>query len=269
VQFDAKILHALQKLGLTYYGAKAYTTLVATGSATAITLSAESGVPRTRIYDALKRLEEDRWITVEYGRPRFYSPRYPKEVFEERSALLSSELDHASNELTLLYDRQIGKETYNFSLIRGVDNISARTLEMIGRARQSLIMMGTTIPFSRSEVERFKKMIIKAKRMDVGVRIVLSPEIWLKNGKIEVREAFGSLLADIRFFPPLPDDAHPSSWVSLYIDRKEALQMVAMGEPDGPDLQNASAMWIPNATWIKYALNTADFNGLWERLEPL
>jgi sugar-specific transcriptional regulator TrmB len=228
-----------------------------------------SGVPRTKVYDALRRLGEEKWVTVEQGRPRLYSPRYPKDVFEERVALLSSELDYCSNELTLLYDRQIGKETYHFSLIRGVDNISAKVLEMIGRARQSLIMMGSTFPFSQSEIKRLTKKIIKAKRMDVTVRLVSSPEIWLKSEKIDVRAAFQSLVSDIRLFPPPPDDAHPASWISLYVDRKEALQMIAMVEAGVPDLQSATAMWIPNATWAQYTLNMLDFDGLWEKLEPI
>ena len=108
---DAKILATLQKLGLTYYGAKVYATLVATGDTTATVLSTESEVPRTKIYDVLKRLEERNWIAVEQGRPIIYSPRYPKEVLEERRTLLCSEIDHCSNELALMYDRQIGKES--------------------------------------------------------------------------------------------------------------------------------------------------------------
>ena len=105
--------------------------------------------------------------------------------------------------------------------------------------------------------------------MDVTVRLVSSPEIWLKSEKIDVRTAFQSLVSDIRLFPPPPDDAHPASWISLYIDRKEALQMIAMVEAGVPDLQSATAMWIPNATWAQYTLNMLDFDGFWEKLEPI
>ena len=52
---DAKILITLQKMNLTYYEAKVYATLVATGATTATTLSTESEVPRTKIYDVLNR----------------------------------------------------------------------------------------------------------------------------------------------------------------------------------------------------------------------
>ncbi|MGZ7124151.1 MAG: helix-turn-helix domain-containing protein, partial [Halobacteriota archaeon] len=47
-KYNAKILITLQKLNLTYYEAKVYATLVATGATTATTLSTESEVPRTK-----------------------------------------------------------------------------------------------------------------------------------------------------------------------------------------------------------------------------
>ena len=57
--------------------------------------------------------------------------------------------------------------------------------------------------------------------------------------------------------------------MSLYIDRKEALQVIAMVEAGVPDLQGATAMWIPNATWAQYTLTVVDFDGVWEKLEPI
>ena len=52
----------LQKLGLTYYGARVYQTLVSLGPSDATKLSQESEVPRTKIYDVLRRLEGEGWI---------------------------------------------------------------------------------------------------------------------------------------------------------------------------------------------------------------
>jgi len=56
VLLETKVITTLQKLGLTFYEAKVYATLVATEGTTATVLSTESKVPRTKIYDVLKRI---------------------------------------------------------------------------------------------------------------------------------------------------------------------------------------------------------------------
>jgi sugar-specific transcriptional regulator TrmB len=273
---DAKILATLQKLGLTYYEAKVYATLVAIGATTATVLSTESEVPRTKIYDVLKRLEERKWITVEKGRPCTYSPRYPKEVVEERRTLLCSELDDCSNALGLMYDRQIGKEAHKLWLIRGVDNISAKIFEMIDRAKQSVIMMVIVgaLPFSPVEIEYLKKKIIKVKKKDVTVHIVAPPKIYLGDERIDIREVFRPVMTDIRLFPPLPDLDLPAldppvSGMSLCIDRKEVLLTIVKVEGGVPDLESTIAIWMPNATITQYIMNMSAFDRLWEEAEQV
>ena len=59
----------------------------------------------------MKRLEEEQWITIEKGRPNLYTPRYPKEVIEERRSKLYAEIDKVSNQLTMIYDQLIEKES--------------------------------------------------------------------------------------------------------------------------------------------------------------
>lgn len=78
------MLVTLQKLGLTYYGARVYVTLVSLGPSDATELAAESEVPRTKIYDVLKRLKTEKWITVEHTRPITYTPKYPRDILEEK-----------------------------------------------------------------------------------------------------------------------------------------------------------------------------------------
>lgn len=55
---DQKTIDLLQKLGLTFYGAKAYATLTTTGTTTPSILATEAEIPRSRIYGVIQRLEE-------------------------------------------------------------------------------------------------------------------------------------------------------------------------------------------------------------------
>jgi sugar-specific transcriptional regulator TrmB len=64
---DPSTISTLQKLGLTYYEAKAYLALMITGVTKPSILSEESEIPRTKIYGVLKSLEESNWITIEKG----------------------------------------------------------------------------------------------------------------------------------------------------------------------------------------------------------
>jgi len=269
---EATVITTLQKLGLTYYGAKVYATLVATGATTATVLSTESEVPRTKIYDVLRHLEEREWVTVKNGRPAIYNPRYPKEVLEEKRALFYSEFDHCLNELSLMYDRQIGKETYEVSLIRGDDNIFAKTLEMIDRARRRIVMLRLDIfPFSPAEVDRLRKEVTKAKKKGIIVRIISSQKIHSKDGRTDIREIFPSLLSDIRFLPVrLYYDNEVGSTV-LLIDNKEVLQLYPRVEAGVPDFESLVALWIANATIIQHIVNMNEFDRAWEGvalLEP-
>ena len=112
-------LSALQKLGLTLYGARAYAALISTGTTTATVLAREAEIPPTKIHETMKRLEEEQWVTIEKGRPNLYTPRYPKEVIEERRSKLYAEIDKVSNQLTMIIDQLIEKESPKVWVIKG------------------------------------------------------------------------------------------------------------------------------------------------------
>ena len=266
---DVKTLDTLQKLGLSSYEAKAYTALVAVGPTTATVLSAESEVPRTKIYGVLKRLEEEKWITVSKGMPSTYIPRYPREVVEQRRTHFCSELDQLSNKLTLLYDRQIENEALNALLIRGLDSISAKMMEMMDRARRSVMIMGSFS--SPVEIGRLNKKIIKAKKKDVTVRIIVIP--LLKEDETDIIGAFQPVKNDVRLFiPPLDDhwgfDDRPEFARWVLIDRREILLIVRAGE-GVPDLDRAIAMWISNASIVQHMMRPLVFDRLWELAEQI
>ena len=52
---NQKTIDLLQKLGLTFYGAKAYATLTTTGTTTPSILVTEAEIPRSRIYEVISR----------------------------------------------------------------------------------------------------------------------------------------------------------------------------------------------------------------------
>ena len=281
---EAKTLGTLQKLGLSAYEAKAYTALVALGPTTATVLSTEAAIPRTKIYEALRRLEDKKWITVSKGRPSTYIPRYPREAVEQRRALFCSEVDELSDTLTLLYDRQIEHEALDALLIRGIDSISAKMMEMVERARRSILIMGSFK--SPDEIDKLAKKIRNAKRKDVTVRVIVAFfHDWTLSKKelINIEEAFRIVKNDVRIFIPQHDheirendgrfggrfDTHgglPARWVG--IDRREIMLAVAKAAED-VDSESTIAIWISNAAITQYLMSPAMFDWLWEISEPI
>lgn len=70
----------LLKLGLSLNEAKVYACLVATGASTAAMLSMKAAVPRTKIYEVLRRLANLGLLSKIPGKTTRFSPRAPSEV---------------------------------------------------------------------------------------------------------------------------------------------------------------------------------------------
>jgi len=280
---NAKTLGTLQKLGLNSYEAKVYAALVGLGPTTATALSAEAAVPRTKVYQALRRLEEGHWITVSKGRPSTFIARYPRDVVEQRRSLFCSEVDELSDTLTLLYDRQIENEALDALLIRGIDSISAKMLEMVDRARRSVTIMGTFT--SPDEITRLNKRIRKANGKDVTARVIASfpsDGTLLEGDSVDVMEAFRPVKNNVRVFIHLHDevqqlkerfglrfDNRPGFTRRVIIDRREVLFAIAKTAEGILDLESAIAIWVSNAAITEYLTEPDMFDAMWDASEPI
>lgn len=181
---DEKMLVTLQKLGLTYYGSKVYATLVSLGPSDATELASESEVPRTKIYDVLRRLKTEKWITAEHTRPIKYTAKYPKDVIEERKAAFNSEIDEVSNQLSELYDKLIDNEIPKVWLLRGMNNITTKTLDMIRRAKKDVMLLGAL--YSENEIEQLKTELLYATKKGLDISVISRQSIKLKDGELDI-----------------------------------------------------------------------------------
>ncbi|WP_424359057.1 TrmB family transcriptional regulator [Methanocella sp. MCL-LM] len=253
---DEKVVATLQHMGLTYYGAKAYGALVALGHASPAAIAKEADVPRSKIYETLKRLEESGWARVERSRPLTYKPVYPKEAIEERRKALNAEIEYASAELSSVYDRQVDREAPNVKLIRGMDNIVPRIEDMASRARHDVCMLGAL--YTKDEITRVKKYLASARKRGVNVRIITRPTIATAEGDIATVEAFSRTDSDLRLFR--------TPFIKfVVIDGREIMIMFSRVEDDVPDARNAVAIWTPNRDISSYMLS--NFNMMWEAAE--
>ncbi len=253
---DPITISTLQKLGLTYYGAKAYAALMKTGATIPSILSEESGIPRTKIYEVLRKLEEDGWVVVEKGRPSRITPKYPKEIIKERKAIFNSDIDRISHEMTMTYDRLVENENPKVTIINCIDTIIHLTEEMMTSARKKIMIMGTL--YSQEEIEPMKKSINKAQERGISVRIITMPYLKLKDSEINIITELSKVTNDIKL-------GHPVYIKTLMVDDREVLITIAKVQNNIPDMENVSAIRISNPSFAAYTSSVFDMD--WKNLK--
>lgn len=145
-QWDTEILERLKELGLTEYDAKVYYILVSQGTLTAVDISRESGVPMSKIYVVLNRLENAGWISVVPERPKKYRAVDPGVTIGQASSLAISRLENSKNvllkSLKETYDkRPDDTEASEFLVVHGTINIINHFKEIIGSQDKGVTVM--------------------------------------------------------------------------------------------------------------------------------
>jgi sugar-specific transcriptional regulator TrmB len=255
---DEKVIDSLQKIGLTYYGAKAYAALVTMGPSGAEKIAKEADVPRSKIYQVLKRLGEEGWVKIEHGRPLLYKPRYPKEAIEERKLLLYADAEYASSELSSIYDRHVDKDAPKVWVLRGMDNIVPKIQDMMARAKSDIALLGAL--YSEEEIERVRKYIVSARKRGISVRIITRPKVVLKQGHIDLVEQLSPVVLDMKLLP--------TPFIKfVVVDGQEILIVFSKVVDDIPDPDNIIAIWTPNHEISSFM--QSNFNTMWDVASPL
>ena len=87
------IVKILQDLSLTEYEAKALVSLFKYDESDAPTLSRNSEIPKTRIYDVLEKLKKRGLVLEVYGRPKKFKAIEPNEIFKNLVSEKSKEVE--------------------------------------------------------------------------------------------------------------------------------------------------------------------------------
>ena len=91
---------SLERIGLTSYEIRTYSSLLKGGELTASDLSQKSGVPYSKIYEVLGSLEEKGWIGSDDSRPTKYFAKSPSTALEVTKQ--KAESDFKENETIVL-----------------------------------------------------------------------------------------------------------------------------------------------------------------------
>ena len=95
---EAGLLQNMRVLGFTPYEARAYHTLVRYGEMTARELSSLSGIPYSKTYEVLSRLQEKGFVEVQKSRPMRFKAVAPREALGRYGAHLLRNLEEEHRE---------------------------------------------------------------------------------------------------------------------------------------------------------------------------
>ena len=222
----------LKGIGLTMYEAQAYVTLTSLIQAPAVEVSEKSGIPRSKIYDVLKKLNEKDFIEIEDGRPLTYIVKSPVEVLSREKEKINSKIDDGITRLTNVYENGMNQVQAPIWRIYGVEKIINQEVEIIKRAKVSVNMR---IGFL---FENEAETLIKAfkSNRNLKVNILASPECYINNKEVNIIKTFKDAginiqKADIPFVKVLISDSREMmhTYTKFSEDKREVIPETAIG----------------------------------------
>jgi sugar-specific transcriptional regulator TrmB len=214
------------------YEAQAYVTLTSLITSTATEVAEKSGIPRSKIYDVLKGLEEKDFVEVEGGRPQTYHAKSPVEVLNREKERIDSQIDDTVTRLTSIYENGMSQVQAPIWRIYGVEKIINKELEIIKRAKASINMRIGFLFEGEGEalVEAFKR------RDDLKVNILASPTCYINNEEINIIKMFKDASisiqkADIPFVKVLISDSKEMmhTYTKFSEDKRNVIPETAIG----------------------------------------
>ncbi|MCF7808576.1 MAG: hypothetical protein K9M49_07760 [Candidatus Marinimicrobia bacterium] len=227
---NEKLLPALKSFGFTTNEAKAYLSLLQNNPATGYEVSGNSGIPRSAIYEILKRLESTGMVSTVDTNPTRYIPLPPDHFYELLENNFSSNLDTLKETLQNVHTEiEIG-DLWN---IRGYDSMIDRARNIIRSAKNSVYLS-----LWEREFERLHADLIDAEKRGVNIVIFSFCKIEADFGRIYSYNLDSERLQNVW-----------SSKILMVADRESAL----LGGVEM--LPTNKVAWTKNAAIVSIALN--------------
>ena len=168
-----KAKKSLEKIGLTSYEIRAYTTLIKDGESNASEISQNSGVPYSKIYEILGTLEEKGWLGSDDSRPTKYFAKAPSNALETTKQNTDEAFSQNKNiilsELIPLYEKSGTSEKPDIWFISGAMNIVSKIMEMVEHCREEVMI---AVPQAGEMI--VKQALPKLRQLhDKGIKITI------------------------------------------------------------------------------------------------
>ncbi|MCS4541683.1 MAG: TrmB family transcriptional regulator [Euryarchaeota archaeon] len=184
MEISEKVLKSLRQFGLTEYEIKVYVALVNAGASTAGDVSKIAGVPYSRIYDVLSKLEHRGWLEVHSGRPIRYRAKPPGDAIRIAQERLERSLTQAGEsvlqELNPIFEKQAETKRPDVWIIHGARNVLTKIEEMLRRAQNEVLVVVPSL--TEPEAIRLQPFLQVFQTKEIKVRMIFAE----KNPKIKL-----------------------------------------------------------------------------------
>ncbi|MFN2180641.1 MAG: TrmB family transcriptional regulator [Candidatus Promineifilaceae bacterium] len=180
----------LTEIGFTEYEAKVYLAMLRVYPATGYQLSKESGVPRSMVYETLKRLHA-RGAALETieGRSTLYRPLPPEALLAKHAEDVGRLLGDLHTELGALYEKKIDNRVWT---IKGETAVNIYAAKLINEAQEELYLVLTD-----DVLAGLNSDILAAHDRGVDLNVLLTGESRLEIGRVAYHPPLESELQDI------------------------------------------------------------------------
>jgi len=129
------LITKLKQFGFSQNEAKSYVSLLRKSPMTGYEISQRSGVPRSAIYEILKKLELRGIVSSDGSKPLSYTPVNPEELFLKLTSQFEHNLDELKNSVSELNFNNHGEKHLN---IKGYQAFIDQARTMINNAKKSI-----------------------------------------------------------------------------------------------------------------------------------
>lgn len=152
-QSHAEVIDLLQRLGLTEYAARCYVALLRLGSGTAREVSDTTSVPRTRVYDAIGRLQDRGLVDTNHASPKIFRPASRETIARTFHLEYEQTLDDLTTQLAAIEPVERQHEQTGVWTVTGQQAVTDRLLEFIDGADEEVVYMGAEDLLTEEVVE--------------------------------------------------------------------------------------------------------------------
>ena len=239
-------------MGLTDYESKAYLALMSLITSKADTISKESGVPRSKIYPVLESLKQKNLIKIRQGRPLEYDVIDPLESLTNYKEDFLRQMDLLEKNLVEIYDNKLPTVNTPIQSIEDINKILQKQKDILNKSKKIvLIRLGFLLP---SEIDAFKKMILKLDKNGIRVKILSVSECEVDGVNINMEEILSNLPVNVRYVQL------PSAQLIIR-DYKE--MMLVFAENSGKSIRNANMVGLYNTYSTIISNYSSAFNKKW------
>ena len=245
-------LAILKKMGLTDYESKAYLALISLISSKADTISKEAQVPRSKIYPVLESLEQKNLIIIRQGRPLEYDVIDPSESLKNYKEEFLNELRILEENLIEIYENKLPTVNTPIQSIEEIKKIVQKEKDILNKSKKVvLIRLGFILP---SEIDSFKRIIIKLNQRGVKVKILAVYECVVDGVTINLKNILSELPVEVKYVKL------PSAQLIIR-DYKE--MMLVFAENSGKSIHNANMVGLYNTYSTIISNYSSAFNKKW------